>query len=84
MTDPNQSIRIEVRISGRSAGVDTRVLEAARSMVVDGDHLMTRLAQAFPEFTTVEWETVFPVDSSGPQATEGFDGAPPAAPRHDR
>ncbi len=64
MTDPNRPIRIEVRISGRGAGVDTRTLEAPRSAVVDGDHLMTRLAQVFPEFTTVEWETVFPVDSA--------------------
>ena len=67
MTDPNQPIRIEVRISGRTAGVDTRILEAPRAAVIDGDHLMTRFAQAFPEFATVEWETVFPVDSRDQQ-----------------
>ena len=64
MTDPNEPIRIEVRISGRTAGVDTRILEAPQSAVIDGDHLMTRVAQVFPEFATVEWETVFPVDSA--------------------
>jgi hypothetical protein len=62
-------IRIEIRISGRTpGGVDTRILEAPRSAIVDGDQLMTRAAQAFPEFTTVDWETVFPADPPPPLA----------------
>jgi hypothetical protein len=65
MTNPtDRPVRIEIRISGRpgSNGVETRILEAPASALADEKGLMARAAAAFPEFTTADWDTVFPAD----------------------